>query len=137
MINYLRPRGSWVHGDMEQKTVKIIKNSLIGLFCAAVAAGNVYVYTAPAPDVTENITFYEVPSSSDIPIKPVNINTADMEELMTLPGIGEVKAKAIIEYRELYGGFVSPEEITEVAGIGTVTYERIRDIISIGTLEND
>ncbi len=122
---------------MEQKTVKIIKNSLIGLFCAAVAAGNIYVYTAPAPDATENITFYEVPSSADIPIKPVNINTTDIEELMTLPGIGEVKAQAIIEYRQLYGGFVSPEEITEVAGIGPVIYDRIREYITIGGSENE
>ena len=122
---------------MEHKTVKIIKNSLIGLFCAAVAAGNVYTYTAPAPDVTESITFYDVPPSSQLAIRPVNINTADAEELMTLPGIGEVKAKAIIEYRELYGGFVSPEEITEVAGIGPVIYDRIREYITIGGSENE
>ena len=56
---------------------------------------------------------------------------------MTLPGIGEVKAKAIIEYRELYGGFVSPEEITEVAGIGPVIYDRIREYITIGRSENE
>ena len=122
---------------MEQKTVKIIKNGLIGLFCAAAVAGNVYTYTAKPPDVTENITFYDVPSSSELVPKPVNINTADLEELMTLPGIGEVKARAIIEFRELYGGFVSPEEITEVAGIGGVTYDRIKDRITIGIKEND
>ena len=122
---------------MEQKTVKIIKNSLIGLFCAAVAAGNVYTYVAGPPDAAENITFYEVTSSAELVPEPVNINTADAEELMTLPGIGEVKARAIIEYRELYGGFVSAEEITEVAGIGSVTYERIKDCITIEAAEND
>ena len=122
---------------MEQKTVRIIKNSLIGLFCAAVAAGNVYTYVAEPPDAAENITFYEVTSSEDLVPEPVDINTADAEELMTLPGIGEVKARAIIEYRELYGGFVSVEEITEVTGIGSVTYERIKDHITIETKEND
>ena len=122
---------------MEKKTVKIIKNSMIGLLCAAAAAGNVYTYVAEPPDAAENITFYDVPSSSELVPKPVDINTADQEELMTLPGIGEVKAKAIIEYRDLYGGFVSPEEITEVAGIGDVTFERIKDYITIGITEND
>lgn len=122
---------------MEQKTVKRIKNSLIGLFCAAVAAGNVYTYVSEPPDAAESITFYDVPASSELVPKPVNINTADLDELMTLPGIGEVKAKAIIEYRELYGGFVSAEEITEVAGIGSVTYERLRDYITTGITEND
>ena len=61
----------------------------------------------------------------------ININTAGQSELETLPGIGPVKAKAIIEYRTLYNGFVALEEIMEVRGIGPATYEKIKDRITL------
>ena len=61
----------------------------------------------------------------------VNINTASVSELTTLPGIGEVKAKAIIEYRVANGGFKSIEEIMEVKGIGEKTFIKIKDMIYV------
>ncbi len=61
----------------------------------------------------------------------IDINSAGAEELETLPGIGPVKAAAIIAYREAYGGFVSIEEITEVKGIGPATLEKIRGLIKV------
>ena len=61
----------------------------------------------------------------------ININTATKEELMTLNGIGEVKAQAIIDYRTQYGDFISLEELTDVSGIGEKTLEKIRDQITI------
>lgn len=61
----------------------------------------------------------------------VNINTAGQTELEALPGIGPVKARAIIDYRKAYKGFVSPEEIMEVRGIGKATYQKIKDLITI------
>lgn len=54
----------------------------------------------------------------------VNINTADLTELMTLEEIGESKAKAIIEYREKNGRFRSADEITNVKGIGKGILEK-------------
>ena len=57
-------------------------------------------------------------------IQSVNINTADADELMQLDDIGEKKAQAIIEYRTNNGKFNSPEEITEVYGIGIETYQK-------------
>lgn len=62
---------------------------------------------------------------------PVNINTASLEGLMTLPGIGETKAQAIIDYRNTYGPFTLPEEIQNVPGIGPATYENLQDLITI------
>lgn len=61
----------------------------------------------------------------------VNINTATVTELTQLDGIGEDKALAIIEFREIFGGFTSIYEIREVEGIGDSTFERIRDFIVI------
>lgn len=61
----------------------------------------------------------------------ININTADSDALMTLTGIGEVKALAIIEYRNTNGSFGSKEEIQEVSGIGPATYDSIKDHIVV------
>ena len=63
---------------------------------------------------------------------PVNINTADAEELMTLPGIGEARAQAILEYREEHGGFGAVEDIMQVSGIKEAAFEKIRDSITVG-----
>ena len=61
----------------------------------------------------------------------ISLNNASLDELMTLDGIGEKKAQAIIEYRNKNGGFKSIEEILEVDGIGSATYEKIKDRLTI------
>ncbi len=61
----------------------------------------------------------------------VNINTATLSELQTIPGVGESKAQAIIVYREENGGFKSIDEITNVSGIGDSTFEKIKNNITI------
>ena len=61
--------------------------------------------------------------------KKISINTATKEELMTLPGIGESKALAIIEYRKTKQ-FETIEEIKEVSGIGDALFEKIKDSIT-------
>ena len=61
----------------------------------------------------------------------VNINTAGAEELEALPGIGEVLAQRIVEYRRLNGPFSSVDELEEVDRIGPVTVDRIRDCVSL------
>lgn len=61
--------------------------------------------------------------------QPVNLNTADLEQLMTLSGIGEAKAESILKYREKVGSFQKIEEIMNVSGIGEAMFERIKEDI--------
>ena len=61
------------------------------------------------------------------PTPPVDVNTADVDELDTLYGIGPALAQRIIDYREEHGPFNSLEELLEVKGIGEATLEKFRD----------
>ncbi|MDR2899650.1 MAG: ComEA family DNA-binding protein [Clostridiales bacterium] len=76
---------------------------------------------------TDSQMMYEKPAYTGI----VNINSADATTLMSLPGIGEVTAQNIIDYREQNGGFKSIEEIKNVPRIGDTIYTGISSKISI------
>lgn len=61
----------------------------------------------------------------------VNLNTADIAALMTLPGIGESRAKAIISYREQHGAFAQIEDIMKISGIKQAAFSKIKDKITV------
>ena len=74
----------------------------------------------------------EIPENGDGSLEQrVNINRASKETLMTLPGIGEAKAEAILTYRQAEGRFESPEELMNVPGIKAGIYAKIKDRIAI------
>lgn len=62
----------------------------------------------------------------------IDINTATVDELDTLPGIGPTTAQKIVEYRDTNGPFLSKEDIVNVSGVGPTTYDRIKDLITVG-----
>jgi competence protein ComEA len=61
----------------------------------------------------------------------VNINTADAAALEALPGIGEVLAAAIVQYRDQHGPFTSIDQLQDVSGIGPATFEDIKDQVTV------
>lgn len=86
------------------------------------------------PDETFTVTEFSqvTEKSTENDSTLININTADLNLLMTLKGIGEKKARSIIEYREQNGRFESTDELCNVAGIGQKTLEGITDFITAG-----
>ena len=86
------------------------------------AEGSSPVLGTPLPASTE------ATSSTEL----IDINTASLAELDSLPGIGPTTAQKIIDYREQNGPFLTKEDIINVSGIGPGTYERLKDLITVG-----
>lgn len=80
--------------------------------------------TLPVPET--------VPETEGAITFPIDINTADAEEFMALPGIGEVLAERIVTYREENGSFTAVEGLLNVEGIGEKRIEDILELITIG-----
>ncbi|MEE1031731.1 MAG: helix-hairpin-helix domain-containing protein [Ruminococcus sp.] len=93
----------------------------------------IYVYTKQeAKDIaltsTQGLEVSESAAASD---GKVNINKAGKADLMTLPGVGETRAEAILTYRQENGSFSSIEELMNVEGIKEKTYEKLKDKITV------
>ena len=92
----------------------------------------------PALRVSDEAHFYipslgeATPESTPTPPGVINVNTATVEELQTLRGIGEQKAGDIVHYREENGLFSRVEDLLKVSGIGSKTLEDLRPLITVG-----
>lgn len=81
------------------------------------------------PEQGENLS--TLPSDAGVAPGLVNINTANIDELQRIPGVGPVTASRIIEYRDEYGGFGKIEDIKNVSGIGEKTFLKMKPAICV------
>ena len=115
---------------------KLRKAALI-LFCALAAAGSLRGYLQGSARQEAAVLYEspveraELPGPEEYKDDRIDLNSATIEQLCTLKGIGPAKAQAILDYRVAYGGFVCVEEIMEVKGIGESTFAKIKDYLYI------
>lgn len=95
------------------------------LFAALVAASFSLLPVMAADQVVVPV------ETAQASLTQVNINTAGVQELTQLKGIGEAKAMAIVEYRDTHGQFSSVEELTKVKGIGPKVLEQNKAMLSL------
>lgn len=110
------------------KSEKIMLAMTAGFLCLLLAAG---VSGRPAAGVTVE-TQYEAAAVAPVDGGKININTAAAEELTELPGIGEVLAGRIVEYREAHGPFACIEDIQNVSGIAEGKFAAMAEEITVG-----
>ncbi len=89
------------------------------------------IYVPTVEEAIENGYFPIEDVSGSISSARININTADEDTLTSLPGIGQSKARSIVEYREGNGKFLSIEDIKNVSGIGDRLFEQIKELITV------
>lgn len=88
------------------------------------------IYVPEIGEVSTQQTL-EQQTQSDSSSGKININTAQAEDLTRLPGIGESRARTIIQYREEHGGFQNISEIMNISGIKQAMFDKIKDLITI------
>ena len=82
-------------------------------------------------NVRQDAAIRSVSETESIEFERLDLNRAGLEELMRLPGIGETLAQRILEYRDANGPFQYAAELINVPGIGSKTYEALRDLICV------
>ena len=112
----------------------ILAAFLLGLYLGRNISGTtIQTSVLSTPSTTYSTTASQSTSSSATQTDgKININTADIFTLMTLPGIGETYAQRIIDYRTANGPFQDISDIKNVEGIGEKRYEGIKDLITTG-----
>ena len=95
------------------------------------------VFAESSKKSKKRLTLEDLGPEKEYAGEKLNINTATVEELQSLPRIGKKIATRIVEYREKYGPFEKKEDIMKVSGIGIKTYSRFREFITVGTQQKE
>ena len=107
--------------------------TMVGYFLGRQSVDGLLLTTQhPAPTEAQSRALPSVPadSGSSAPAR-IELNRASLAELMTLPGIGEVRARSIIEYREANGPFHYTTDLMNVSGIGEGIFSKLRDYVYV------
>jgi competence protein ComEA len=99
---------------------------------ASGTASTASVSSSSAKSKTSKTSRTSTSSSKATPQTPVNINTAALAQLETIPYVGQVKAQAILDYRTAHGSFKSINDLDNVKGIGAKTIAKIAAYITVG-----
>jgi len=119
----------WEMGQKSKEQIQIIKAPEVGNVLGGSALqdqNNLSNWTNSTN--LPNLTNKETETKTEAVL--ININTATMQQLDTLPGIGPAIAQRILDYRDSNGRFGSKEEIMRVSGVGLATYNKLKDLIS-------
>ena len=100
--------------------------SLVNL-AAPVSDGSQVVVPRRAPPVAPGAPPSEDPAAA---AGPIHLNTATVEQLDELPGVGPVTAQKIVDYREQHGAFSSIDDLDAIPGIGPARLEQLRDLVA-------
>ena len=111
-----------------------VKTELILLGLAAAFLGVLLGISAGDRAASEpvSVTAERALPPEEIKVVLVDLNTAGIQELVTLPGIGQGLAQRIVDYRAAHGPFESPEALMEVSGIGEKKFAELRDYVTVG-----
>jgi len=111
---------------------------LIGVFIGRSSVSGLIVIPENATNLQQGAVHYDEEIVDD-PVLPsesnsgkININTASVSLLQTLPNVGEVLAQRIVDYRNENGNYTAPEDLLLVEGIGEKRLEQIREYITVG-----
>jgi len=99
----------------------------VGMLAALVAVG----LTMATGEVTSRAYAWDSPKSAEKSSDRVDINTATVDELIALPGIGETTAQRIVRFREENGPFQRVEDLLKVKGIGEKSFQKLRPSIKV------
>ena len=95
------------------------------------AAGAVAAAAPAAPAAPGGASGAGAGGAATVPGAPVNLNTATLDQLDALPGVGPSTAQKIIDYRTANGGFKSVDDLNNVSGIGDVRFEALKDLVTV------